>query len=115
MITPASTTESFDRRFLAALAVLLIVLVMIYLFCVTFVPMATSGGKYADIAIPLLLGTVIGGLVGYFFGASKNQNPTAPVTINPVTPVLPAVVTTALVDSNAVAASAAAAEDKAAS
>jgi membrane protease YdiL (CAAX protease family) len=66
-------TEAFDRRFLACLAVLLIVLVMAYLFAVTFAPMASAGGKYADIAVPLLLGTVIGGLVGFFYGASKNQ------------------------------------------
>jgi len=110
MSTPTQT-ETFDRRFLAGLAVLLIVLVMGYLFCVTFVPMAQAGGKYADIAVPLLLGTVIGGLVGYFYGASKNQN--APTTPTAATPMLPQVATTALVDSNVVAATAAAEEVKA--
>lgn len=84
-MTSSTQTEAFDRRFLAVLAILLIVLVMAYLFAVTFAPMASSGGKYADIAVPLLLGTVIGGLVGYFFGASKNQTAPKP-DATPATP-----------------------------
>jgi membrane protease YdiL (CAAX protease family) len=96
MSTPATQTEAFDRRFLAFLAILVIVLVMIYLFAVTFLPMSTTGGKYADIAVPMLLATGFGGLVGYFFGASKNPSPS---TDKPPTPqVLPVVVPAPVAD-----------------
>lgn len=74
MSTPHQT-EAFDRRFLAFLSVLIILLVMGYLFAVSFLPMSPIGAKYADIAVPMLLATGFGGLVGYFFGASKNQSP----------------------------------------
>lgn len=73
MSTNASTV--FDRRFLAFFSILAFLIVMGYLFMVTFVPVSTGGAKYADMIVPLLLGTVIGGLFGYFFGASKNNNP----------------------------------------
>lgn len=65
----------FDRRFLAFFSILAFLIVMGYLFMVTFVPVSTGGAKYADMIVPLLLGTVIGGLFGYFFGASKNNTP----------------------------------------
>lgn len=90
MSTPnLQQTEAFDRRFLAFLAVMIIMLVMLYLFAVTFVPLSTNGGKYADIAVPMLLATGLGSLVGYFFGASKSNNSKpadpAPPALMPVT------------------------------
>jgi hypothetical protein len=74
----------FDRRFLAALSVLMVIAVMGYLFSVTFVAMPTTGVKYADIAVPLLLGTVIGGVVGFWFGASKvgTTKEDGPITVD---------------------------------
>lgn len=73
-------TDSINRdaRFLARFAVLVVLLTFIYLAAVTFVPLQASGIKYADIAVPLLLGTVIGGLMGFWYGASKAQPPAPP-------------------------------------
>lgn len=67
-----------DGKFLARFAVYLTTLVAIYIGAVTFAPISTTGIKYADIAVPLLLGTVIGGLVGFWYGASKSQPPAPP-------------------------------------
>jgi hypothetical protein len=72
---PIPDAKTFDRRFLAGLSVMLLVMVMLYVAAVTFVPIPESGAKYADIAVPLLLGTVVGGVVGYWFGASKTGEP----------------------------------------
>lgn len=71
-----------DAKFLARFAVFIVALTFSYLFCVTFVALSPSGIKYADIAVPLLLGTVIGGLMGFWYGASKTQPtpPAAPLT-----------------------------------
>lgn len=62
-----------DKAFLARYAVLVTLLVMAYVAGVTFLPLSTTGVKYADIAVPLLLGTCIGGLMGFWYGAAKNQ------------------------------------------
>lgn len=68
-----------DARFLARFAVYVVTLTFVYLAAVTFLPLGTSGIKYADIAVPLLLGTVIGGLMGFWYGASKaSAAPPAP-------------------------------------
>jgi len=97
MITP---TEK-DRSFINGFAVFLVFLIMLYIFAVTFWPVSTNGAKYADIAVPLLLGTGIGGVLGYFFGASKPQPPTATtfpqvtkVELPPTPPVVHELVTT---------------------
>jgi len=70
-----ATSNVFDRRFVAAFSVLAFLVVMVYLFLVTFYPVSSSGAKYADMIVPLLLGTVIGGLFGYIYGASRNNPP----------------------------------------
>ncbi len=72
MSTPTTHDEkAFDKRFLAILSLVSLAAVMIYVVAVTFIPLPDSGVKYADIAVPLLLGSVIAGITGYWFGASK--------------------------------------------
>lgn len=73
-------TNTSDAKFLARFAVYVVTLTFLYLAAVTFLPLGSSGIKYADIAVPLLLGTVIGGLMGFWYGASKGHpSATAPV------------------------------------
>ena len=71
---------NFDRGFLAGLAILLIVLSFSYLFIVTFYPPAAGSASqhYADVIIGFLLGTVISTVIGFFYGASKQQSPADP-------------------------------------
>jgi hypothetical protein len=76
-------TNARDARFLAHFAVYVVTLTFAYVAAVTFFPLNSSGIKYADIAVPLLLGTVIGGLMGFWYGASKAQP--APTPVPPTT------------------------------
>lgn len=87
--TTAHDTNSsavFDRRFIAGFTLLAFMIVMAYLFCVTFVPVASGGAKYADMIVPLLLGTVIGGIFGFLYGASKQSNPPNGANVIPFPP-----------------------------
>lgn len=77
-----------DRRFIALFTVLAFVAVMAYVAAVTFLQLPDTGVKYADIAVPLLLGTVVGGIIGYLYGASHPKetqvsvpDPQAPVNV----------------------------------
>lgn len=75
----------FSPRFIAGFSVFLIVVVMLYIAAATFLPITTSGAKYADMAVPLLLGTVIGAITGFFFGSSTTATTPRPPT-DPITP-----------------------------
>lgn len=76
--------KAFDKRFLAYLSLVLLAGVMLYVAAVTFIPLPQTGVKYADIAVPLLLGTVIGGVVGYWFGSSNKAVDGKPPTADGV-------------------------------
>jgi ABC-type nitrate/sulfonate/bicarbonate transport system permease component len=70
------TASEFDRRFLAAMAALLVVLSFAYIFYVTIAPPAsTTAQHYVDVILGFLLGTCLSTVVGFFFGASKTQAP----------------------------------------
>lgn len=68
----------FNRRFLALFAVFCVVIVMAYIAAVTFYPLSQTGVKYADMAVPLLLGSVVVAIVGFFYGSSQKQETTFP-------------------------------------
>lgn len=77
------TPITFDRWFMGFFAAVAFLSVMAYIAACTFFPMPSTGIKYADIAVPSLLSGVIGGIIGYLYGASKTQTPppaTAPAT-----------------------------------
>ena len=77
---PHTDAATFDRRFLAWFAVMLSTLSFAYIFLVTLLPPTTSSGQhYADVILGFLLGTVISGVTGFFYGASKAQPGPAPV------------------------------------
>ena len=70
----------FDRIFLAALSVMLMLLSFGYIFLITTVPPSTPAAQhYADIILGFILGTVVAGVVGFFFGNSKRPEPTVAV------------------------------------
>lgn len=74
------TPITFDRWFMGFFAAVAFLSVMAYIAACTFFPMPQTGIKYADIAVPSLLSGVIGGIIGYLYGASKSQTPAAPLT-----------------------------------
>ena len=61
-------------------ALLILVITFFYLFMVTFVPMTEEGAEQAKTITPFLLGTVIGTLIGFYYGNKHEQSkPPAPV------------------------------------
>lgn len=73
----AHNPAEFDRKFLAGFAVMLMLLSFAYLFSVTFFPPAngTPAQHYADIILGFLLGTALAGVIGFFYGSSKQPSP----------------------------------------
>lgn len=65
-----------SRGMMVALLILLIT--FLYLFCVTFFPMTEDGAEQAKTITPFLLGTVIGTLIGFYYG-NKHEQPKPPV------------------------------------
>ena len=55
-------------------ALLILMTTFLYLFCVTFFPMTEDGAEQAKTITPFLLGTVIGTLVGFYYGNKNEQN-----------------------------------------
>lgn len=63
---------------------------IIYIFCVSFVAIPVSNVRVVDTIVGFLLGTIIAGLIGYFYGASHTSDtPPKP----PVPPTPPAATT----------------------
>ena len=56
-------------------AMVIILITFAYLFLVTFVPMTQDGAEQAKTITPFLLGTVIGTLVGFYYGNKHEQKP----------------------------------------
>ena len=63
-------------------AVLIILVTFLYLFSVTFFTMTEDGAEQAKTITPFLLGTVIGTLVGFYYGNKHEQQ--KPPAITPV-------------------------------
>jgi uncharacterized membrane protein YfcA len=57
-------------------AVLIIMVTFLYLFGVTFWTMPDSGIEQAKTIVPFLLGSVIGTLIGFYYGKKHEQPPT---------------------------------------
>jgi type III secretory pathway component EscU len=57
-------------------AVLIILITFLYLFAVTFFEMPESGVEQAKTIVPFLLGSVIGTLIGFYYGKKHEQPPT---------------------------------------
>lgn len=57
-------------------AVLIILVTFLYLFGVTFCEMSESGIEQAKTIVPFLLGSVIGTLIGFYYGKKHEQPPT---------------------------------------
>jgi len=60
-------------------AVLILLITFAYLFSVTFLTMTDAGAEQAKTITPFLLGTVIGTLVGFYYGNKSKQQDVKPV------------------------------------
>lgn len=61
-------------------AVLILMIAFLYIFCVTFLPMTEDGSEQAKTVVPFLLGTVIGTLMGFYYGNKHEQQKPSPNT-----------------------------------
>ena len=66
-------------------AILFIVLCFLYLFCVTFIPLTATGEDQAKTISPFLLGSVIGTLIGFYYGNKADDKKHPPDTSNTTT------------------------------
>ena len=67
---------------------------IVYIFCVSFVSIPVANVRVVDTIVGFLLGTIIAGLIGYFYGASHTvpptpKPPTAPTPPTPPSPPTP--------------------------
>lgn len=63
-----------DReKLLIVFAAALVVLVVLYVFAVTFIPIPDSGKDHAKFALAFLLGTAVGTILTYFWGSSQGS------------------------------------------
>ena len=70
--------STFDRRFLAFFALLIVVVGMSFVFAVTFASVPKDNQQYASTALGFILGTLLAAPIGFFYGSSKTQPPTTP-------------------------------------
>jgi hypothetical protein len=55
------------------LAVGVLAACFLYFFLVTFLPIPSTGNKYADMVVPFLLGSGVGVIVGFHWGSSEGS------------------------------------------
>jgi hypothetical protein len=76
----------FDRRFIAAFAVLITVVGMAFVFMVVFGAVPKDNQQNASMSLGFVLGTLLAAPIGFFYGASKAQptaTPPAPAVAPP--------------------------------
>lgn len=71
-------SSAFDRRFIAAFAVLITLIGMAFVFGVVFYNVPKENQQNASMALGFVLGTLLAAPIGFFYGASKAQPPAAP-------------------------------------
>ena len=60
-------------RYTRNIAILILVITFVYLFCVTFLTIPETGRDHAKTITGFLLGTGFGSLINYYWGASKSK------------------------------------------
>ena len=89
-----SKDKEVHNVFLYTFAYLWSISSIVYIFCVSFVSIPIANVRVVDTIVGFLLGTIIAGLIGYFYGASHivppiPKPPTAPTPPTPPTPPSP--------------------------
>lgn len=59
--------------FLNFFSVLWSLIAGVYIFAVTFIPIAEPSIRFADSIVSFLMGTIVAGIVGYHFGSSASS------------------------------------------
>ena len=67
--------SEFNRKFAAAFAVLIVLLIFAYIAGVTFLSVPGPNMDLAKQVVIFLLGSGFGTVVGFFYGAAKQKEP----------------------------------------
>lgn len=65
--------DTFSKRFVYYLASAWSIFAMVYLIGITFFIVPESAVRFADTTLGFLLGTIISGIIQFFFGSSKGS------------------------------------------
>jgi len=65
--------DLFSKRFVYYLAAAWSLFAMAYFSCVTFWPPSAAGQRIADTILGVLISTVLGTILAYFYGSTKNS------------------------------------------
>ncbi len=79
--------DPLDKK-LVFMAFYVITAIFVYISAVTFVVVPETGQKYADMAVPFLLGSGFGALIGFYFAGSPGSK-TKDDTIRKIVDILP--------------------------
>ena len=63
----------FTNRFLLYFAASVVAISLIYVFCITFLNIPKGNERYADVCLGFLLGTLIGTIITFYYGSSKDN------------------------------------------
>lgn len=64
-----------DAKFQDSFAIYLVTLAAAYIACVTFIPIPKDNQSIVNTVLGFLLGSLVGTIVTYFYGASKMTPP----------------------------------------
>jgi hypothetical protein len=73
-IVALNQTDVFSKRFIYYLASAWTAFAFIYLLGITFTTVPEANVRFADTVLGFLLGTVIAGIIGFFFGSSIGRD-----------------------------------------
>lgn len=66
--------DLFSKRFVYYLAAFWSVVGASYVYAITFVPIPETSVRFADTALGFILGTIIAGMIQFFFGSSAGSS-----------------------------------------
>ncbi len=79
--------DPLDKK-LVFMAFYVITAIFVYISAVTFITLPDTGQKYADMAVPFLLGSGFGALIGFYFAGSPGMK-SKDDTIRKIVDILP--------------------------
>jgi hypothetical protein len=65
--------DLFSKRYVYYLASFWSVVAVLYIFLITFIDIPLSNVRFADTVLGFLLGTIVAGIINYFFGSSQGS------------------------------------------
>ena len=71
--TALQQTDTFSKRFLYYFSWFWSASALVYIFAITFFPIAEASIRFADTILGFLLGTIVAQIINFFYGSSKSS------------------------------------------